>query len=195
VTAERQRRDDASGQVEESDDDRVRPSPVVARLAGAIVDFTIVVVLVLPIQLLWTHYESFEPDATKVPTGPANWLSLAIIVGYPVISIARYGQTIGKRATSLRVVRADGRPAGWLASIVRFAVSFAPFLTGPIVRQAPAGAGRTALEVLQVLLMAAVYLPIPFDDQRRGIHDRVARTRVVTELPPLLRAPISGGRG
>ena len=43
--------------------------------------------------------------------------------------------------------------------------------------------------------MAAVYLPIPFDDQRRGIHDRVARTRVVTELPPLLRAPISGGRG
>lgn len=138
----------------------------------------------LPIQLLWTHYESFEPDATKVPTGPANWLSLAMIVGYPVISIARYGQQ--QRQAGDSVVRPCRRPTSRLAGIDRAVRR----VVRPVPHRADRPAGprrcRQDREVLQVILMAAVYLPIPFDDQRRGIHDRVARTRVVTELPPLL---------
>jgi len=162
-----------------------RPSPLFVRLAAALVDFTVVLIAVLPIQLIWTH-----PDGDRsVPTSGANWLALAVVVGYPVISNGRSGRTLGKRMFGMRVARVDGRPVGWIRAIVRFAVSFAPFLTGPLLRLAPEGAARSALEVVQVALMASVYAPILFDEQRRGIHDRIAGTRVLCSIPPLLRPP------
>ena len=40
--------------------------------------------------------------------------------GYPIVLEALWrGQTLGKRAMSLRVVSADGAPVGWLAAITR----------------------------------------------------------------------------
>jgi uncharacterized RDD family membrane protein YckC len=164
------------------DVDDGRPSSILARLAAALVDFTIVAVLVLPVQLVWTR-----PGSDTVPTSGANWLALAIIVGYPVVSLARRGYTVGKHAFGLRVVRRDGGPIGWARSVARFGVSFAPLLTGPLVRLAPDGAARTSLEFVQLLLTLLVYAPILVSPSRRGVHDLVAGTRVVSALPPLFR--------
>lgn len=54
-----------------------------------------------------------------------------IFWGYPILfEVLWDGQTLGKRAMSLRVISDDGAPVGWLASIVRNllrTVDFLPF--------------------------------------------------------------------
>jgi uncharacterized RDD family membrane protein YckC len=81
--------------------------------------------------------------------------------GYFVAFVAAGGQTIGKMATGIKVVPADA-DAGWGdrvplgTAFVRAAASF--------ISLAPAGIGL---------------LPALFSADRRTVHDRLARTRVV----------------
>lgn len=86
-------------------------------------------------------------------------LLLAALAAYGTLAFANEilltavrGQTFGKMLLHMRVVRvADGRIPGWWRSLVRFAASLAPL----------------------------AYLPILYDSQRRGWHDRRAGTIVV----------------
>lgn len=55
----------------------------------------------------------------------------ALYWGYFIVFEALWnGQTPGKRAAKIRVVREDGRPVGWLASAVRNIVRIVDFLPG-----------------------------------------------------------------
>lgn len=164
-----------------------RPSPIALRLAAAVVDFTLVVVVVLPIQLTWTETTGTGSDRATLPTSGANWLALALIAAYPIVCIAVFGATAGKRLFSLEVIGRGGRAPGWTAATVRFVVSIAPFLTGPLLTHVPDGAARVAAEIAQVLLMLGIYAPILSDPNRRGIHDRAASTSVVCRVPAMFR--------
>lgn len=94
------------------------------------------------------------------------WLVLAIYSGAFMSRTA--GQTPGKAAVGIRVMRADGRPIGfwwavWRSVIVREVLFwFGAVLTGG-------------------LLVVAQYLWPLWDDQRRALHDFVARSRVVQD--------------
>jgi len=66
------------------------------------------------------------------------------------------GQTLGKMAMAIRVVRSDGRPTGVGAALLR--------LVGYL---------------FSTLLLFVGFLMILFDRQRRGLHDRLADTIVV----------------
>jgi uncharacterized RDD family membrane protein YckC len=66
------------------------------------------------------------------------------------------GQTLGKMAMAIRVVRPDGRSVGVGAALLR--------LVGYL---------------FSTLLLFAGFLMIAFDHQRRGLHDRLADTIVV----------------
>lgn len=156
--------------------DHERPSPIPLRLVAAIVDFTIVMVLVVVIVAVG--------DALGAGDA-ANWVGLAAVAVYPIVSIARYDRTIGKRICSL-VVRADdgGRP-GWLRSTARFVVTAVPLVTGTVVARIIDDEGSLTGDVVQVVVGGLTYAPILFDDRRRGLHDLVARTRVVCTAPPL----------
>lgn len=192
------RRDDA----DDEDDDEViddaavdadvdaavadRPSPRSARLAAAVIDFTGIVVVVLPILLIWTANDNDDAAGNRA----ANWLALGLIAAYPIVSIALWDQTQGKRVCGLRVHRPDGSSVGWPRSVVRFLVAYSPLWIGGIVLRAyPDGAAHTVTEYLQVFGLLLVYAPIVVDEQRRGLHDRVAGTVVTCRLPPLLTAP------
>jgi uncharacterized RDD family membrane protein YckC len=70
------------------------------------------------------------------------------------------GQTIGKMALRLRVVAADRTP-----------------VDGPMAVK------RTCAGALSALTLGLGYVPVFFDAERRTLHDRLARTRVVA-LPP-----------
>ena len=55
-------------------------------------------------------------------TGVGVMLLLLFVLtwGYPILfEVLWHGQTPGKRALGLRVLRGDGAPVGWLASITR----------------------------------------------------------------------------
>ena len=159
-----------------------RPSPIVLRLAAAIIDYTIALVMILPILLIWTTSTGDQAQ----PTTAANWTALAVFVAYPVVSLARSGRTIGKRICSLVVERTDGGPVGWVRSVIRFVAAFAPLLAGVWLTSIPSGAWRTGAEFAQVGLTVLIYAAILVDPRRRGIHDRIAGTVVVCVLPALL---------
>lgn len=82
------------------------------------------------------------------PGGGAFW-PLAVFAVENLLLVGTLGCTVGHRLLGLRVVRADGRPAGPLAALVR-----------------------------TVLLCLAVPALI-WDRDGRGLHDKAAGTRIV----------------
>jgi uncharacterized RDD family membrane protein YckC len=81
------------------------------------------------------------------------------IVGvfYEILMVGKYGATIGKMATGLRVVEYNGRPVTMGRSTGRY---FAKILSG-----------------LPTLTIG--YLMAAFDVENRALHDRICSTRVV----------------
>lgn len=71
------------------------------------------------------------------------------------------GQTPGKRALGVRVIRLDGRPVGWWIAFERFGGYAASFSTG-------------LLGFAQIL----------WDRNRQGLHDKAVETVVIRDLPP-----------
>ena len=91
-------------------------------------------------------------------------LIAAIGVAYEVTMIALKGQTLGKMATSIKVVRADnGLLPGWGKSIGRWIIPivllFVPFIGW--------------------ILSLLVYVSLTWDKARQGWHDKTAGTLVI----------------
>jgi len=98
------------------------------------------------------------------PPDQAYYVAAIIVITYFAAFVPLYfvglwawrGQTLGKMAVAIRVVRTDGRPTGVGAALLR--------LLGYL---------------FSTLLLFAGFLMIVFDRQRRGLHDRLADTIVV----------------
>lgn len=91
-----------------------------------------------------------------------------IFWGYPILfEVLWDGQTLGKRAMSLRVISDDGAPVGWLASIVRNLLRTVDFLPFGYATGLVAGF---------------------FDPWGRRLGDMVARTMVI-HAPAATHAP------
>ena len=83
---------------------------------------------------------------------------------YEVTMIALKGQTLGKMATSIKVVRADdGLAPGWGKSIGRWII--------PVV--------FVFIPVVGWLLSLLVYVSLTWDRARQGWHDKAAATLVI----------------
>jgi uncharacterized RDD family membrane protein YckC len=98
------------------------------------------------------------------PPDSAFYLAAIILLIYffplfPLYFLASWvwrGQTVGKMAMAIKVVRRDGHPLGVGTALLR--------LVGYL---------------FSTLLLFAGFLMIVFDRQRRGLHDRLADTLVV----------------
>lgn len=152
-----------------------RPSPISLRLVAAVIDFTIVMVLVVVIVAV--------AEAAGAE-GAGNWLAIGAAALYPIVAIGRFDRTVGKLLCSLVVRSEDGGRPGWGRSVVRFVVTAVPLVGGAYIATV-LDDQRVLSDLAQVLLGAATYAPILFDDQRRGVHDRIARTRVVCTSAPV----------
>lgn len=89
-----------------------------------------------------------------------NGIYLLFMLAYNTHMIGTNGTTYGKRAMKLRVVAADG--------------------TAPTMKQA---FGRALGEILSSVICDIGYLMVAFDEESRGLHDRLAKTRVVYADP------------
>jgi uncharacterized RDD family membrane protein YckC len=88
-------------------------------------------------------------------------LSVALIVtllNFVVLTGLR-GQTLGKWATGLRIQQRDGRPVGWLHSLLRHVVGYP----------------------LSLLTLGLGFLVGAFNSQGRTLHDLIAGTVVVRD--------------
>lgn len=93
------------------------------------------------------------------------FLVIAIIgIAYEVSMIALKGQTLGKMATSVKVVRADnGELVGWGKSIGRWIIPAVLYF----------------IPVVGPLLALLVYVSFTWDNTRQGWHDKAAGTLVI----------------
>jgi uncharacterized RDD family membrane protein YckC len=129
----------------------------------------------------------------------AVWAAAILLAIYCFLLVPLYfiglwawrGQTVGQMAMAIKVVGRDGRPAGLARAAVRVGgLNLLPFIfLVSVVSLLAAGTGEDALVTLiwvlgivgLVLVAIQVFgcLMIPFDRQRRALHDRLADTLVV----------------
>lgn len=109
----------------------------------------------------------FDSPVDAWRSTPFQFTVITATVLYEVIAVARFGRTIGKMAFDLHVEMENngGRPSWW-ASCKRTAptvISSAPYLSmvGPVM-----------------------YGAAFFDDNRRGLHDKLAGTIVIYRKKP-----------
>lgn len=103
----------------------------------------------------------------------------AIVVAavYETVFIATKGQTPGKMATRIRIVRADdGAMPGWGAAAARWALPAVGSVASEIVWAV--GVESDAMALLGVVSLL-VYVSLVWDKRRQGWHDMVARTFVI----------------
>ena len=159
--APRRRMDEPRAQSLELDLDppapRARDAALFARLVAAIVDVAILVVIDAVVIYFTLEICGITIDDLAVlPKGPLLAFLLVQNGGY-LIAFTAGGQTLGKMLTGVRVVEAS---------------SESPLDLGR-------AALRTALWVLLAIPAGLGFATALFSSDRRGLHDRFARTRVV----------------
>jgi len=126
----------------------------------------------------------------------ATWTAVIILATYYFLFLPLYfiglwawrGQTVGQMAMVIKVVRRGGRPIGLARAAVRVGgLNFLPLIF--VVSLLAAGTSEDALvALLWVLAIVGLVLVaiqvlgclmIPFDRERRALHDRLADTLVV----------------
>lgn len=83
-------------------------------------------------------------------------VQVAAAAAYSTAFVGRYGATPGKMAAGLKVVTPDGGPVSYGTALCRY---FG--------------------EILSSVILGIGYLMVAFDVQKRALHDRICRTRVV----------------
>ena len=143
------------------------------RLAARIIDVVIIGTVAIFLAIVGlaglilgsgTGEEALAVTAFFVGFGGLAFFAILLLLYEPTL-IALRGQTLGKMAMSIMVVRAeDGEVPGWGKAIGRWIL---PGLLGLI----PIGGG---------LLVLLVYLSLLWDDRRQGWHDKMGTTVVIT---------------
>jgi uncharacterized RDD family membrane protein YckC len=128
------------------------------RLAAALIDALVVV----PVDLVVIYFtlrlcQLGLRELALLPVVPLLVFFFILDGGYLLAFTAAGGQTIGKMATSLRVVGADGGRVGTVRALV-----------------------RTLAWIVSVVPLGLGLLPAAFDAEQRTLHDHVAGTRVVS---------------
>ncbi|HXR97021.1 MAG TPA: RDD family protein [Terriglobales bacterium] len=84
--------------------------------------------------------------------------SIVLVTAYNTWMIGRFGTTMGKMAINAKVVTPSGGPVSYKRAFI-----------------------RSLMELVNAFTLEIGYLIAAFDDQKRGLHDRVAGTVVVAK--------------
>jgi uncharacterized RDD family membrane protein YckC len=108
-------------------------------------------------------------------------VALFVVVGaYFVWCWSRSGQTLALKTWKLRVIDLDGRSPSLARAIGRYLLSWTLFLPG-LAFIAMVEPARTGSLIALALGFAVMLIPAIVDPQRRLLHDRWTRTRIVRD--------------
>jgi uncharacterized RDD family membrane protein YckC len=131
------------------------------RVVATLVDAMIVFVLQFLLGALLAGAGTVTTVGSEVGAGETAFLvhffSYAISFAYYIFFTGYCGQTPGKMVLRIKVVRTDGSPVGYGRAAFREVP--AKFLSG--------------------IIFGIGYLMVAFDEQKRGLHDRLADTYVI----------------
>lgn len=135
------------------------------RLAGAIIDGLILLVILIPMMVFGGYFSGMmtgqQPDAmTKAMWGVMGFILFVVIQGYP---LSQSAQTWGKKLLKMKIVDLEGRQPSFATLIGKRylpvqAIGLIPWIGG---------------------LFGLVNVLFIFGEERRCIHDLIAGTRVV----------------
>jgi uncharacterized RDD family membrane protein YckC len=133
------------------------------RFAAKLMDGIIMsVLLVVPMLAIMASTGAFEnpsegPSDTAVVIQLVFQIIYFVVYGaYSIFFIGTYGATLGKMACKIKVVDATGAKIGYGRATGRF---FAEILSG--------------------LIFYIGYIMVAFDNEKRALHDRLCKTRVI----------------
>lgn len=95
----------------------------------------------------------------------------------------RSGQTLAMKTWHLRVIAASGQPLGWGRAMVRYLLSWLWFLPALVSVWALGLHGGGAIIGSLAAGIAAYLLIARLHPQRQFLHDTIAGSRVITQLP------------
>jgi uncharacterized RDD family membrane protein YckC len=141
-------------------------APFSLRCGAMLIDY----ILIASIVALSTLVARTLGGAARMAGGSAEMTGLLIALVVALLNFVVLpgwrGQTIGKWATGLRIQRKDGRPLGWIHSLLRHLVGY-PF---------------------SLLTLGMGFLVAAFNSQGRTLHDLIAGTVVVRDTTRVRRA-------
>ena len=126
---------------------------VIDSMLVGLVQFGLSVLMVLTIGSVGGN----NPEATAAMSGLASLVSLVLGIAYYVFFTGYGGQTPGKMALSVKVIRTDGEEIGFGRALLREVPG--KFISG--------------------ILLGIGYLMVAFDRQKQGLHDKIADTYVI----------------
>jgi uncharacterized RDD family membrane protein YckC len=136
---------------------------VAAKFLDGILMWIMMILVTLLLGLVGGLFGIAKPAAGGAPNPAAMILgfvymlvAITLAVGYIVFFVGKFGATPGKMACGLKIIRPDGSP-------MTYGRAF----------------GRWAAEIVSGLTFYIGFLMVAFDDEKRGLHDRIADTRVV----------------
>jgi uncharacterized RDD family membrane protein YckC len=159
----------------------MNPAHPIRRLGGRVIDALLLglvamVVLTIARAVAQSGFDSSSGGVSDIPSAVSGLLQgmfLLSIALYEVAFIAMRGQTPGKKSVGLRVVGLDGRLPGWGAAFLRFACT----------------SGIVWIPSIGPFLAGFVFLWVAWDRDGQGLHDKLARTRVVADEAGIRIAP------
>lgn len=118
------------------------------------------IILAVPIYSLVFAIQGFQPSAPPnvFKTIISQLIGMAIGLSYYTFFVGKYGATPGKMAAKLLIVNADGSKVSYAKALARY--FSAEYISG-------------------CFTLCIGYLMILWDDERRGLHDRICSTRVI----------------
>lgn len=107
--------------------------------------------------IYWIIGTDFDKDVMEIVYSPGGFIAFLITIGYFVYFESSDKQaTIGKSVMGLKVVRQDGQKMQVSDAIIRY-----------------------LSKILSAVIFMIGFLMVIFDDQKRALHDRIAKTYVV----------------
>lgn len=158
-------------------------SGLVYRRVGAYVIDSVLVGLAVVVLGVATGVVNMDLDAPALD--PTLWLwTLVFEVLYRWSVQAAFGATLGKMVLGLRLVAADGGPAGPLPILTR-EVSL-----GAMLGAAQYVAQSTGFALLPALVQVVLVYVVIHRPDRRSLHDLTVQTRVIRVVPRDSDTPI-----
>lgn len=129
-----------------------------ARFQASLLDGVMVFVVCVPALIFLSATDAHGPGAAAIIFG-----SFAMLWIYQWYLVSTTGQTLGKRWSSIRIVKVDGSPVSFVSAVLLRSWVFSALTMLPLV-----GGVLALADILMI-----------FGSERRTVHDHLAGTRVI----------------
>ena len=153
------------------------------RLGAMLYDVFLVIAVLMVVTAIFSIFTGGE----AISGGPLlyvyRFVVLVIYFGFFGIFWTGRGQTLGMQAWRIRIEASAGEKPSWADALLRILAASIPWLPACLLIGFAAAADATStlipIGLASLSLVAINYLAAWFDPQRRSIHDRWLRTRIV----------------